>query len=145
MVINNSWFLSKVSRAGLVHPLMEDLTVMVEACMDRLVCQYHRLESHQIQDDGTGIQGGRWNCPCLPPSVGQATHPSSIPSLNYLSWTSGTAIAKSKQRSISKVTTFLCFGTSHRKCRYEIPFSLHFSFSLLFNQIPPHLLFISQL
>ncbi|CAL8341791.1 unnamed protein product [Boreogadus saida] len=34
--------------------------------------------------------GGRWNCPCLHPSVGQATHPSSIPPLNYLSWTSVT-------------------------------------------------------
>ena len=53
-----------------------------------------------------------WNCPCLTPSIGKATHPNSIPPLNYLSSTSGTAIAKSKQRSINKVTTLLCFGTS---------------------------------
>ena len=41
---------------------------------------------HQIQDDGTGLQGGQWNCPCLSPS--------SRALLNYFSWTPGTAIAK---------------------------------------------------
>ena len=45
--------------------------------------------SYQIQDDGTG----QCNCPCLPPSVGKTTHPSSSPPLNYFSWTSGSAIA----------------------------------------------------
>ena len=60
---------------------------------------------HQVQDDGTGIQGGQWNCPCLPPSIGQTTHPSSSAPLNYFRWTPGTAVAKSKQRSIIKITT----------------------------------------
>ena len=26
---------------------------------------------HQIQDDGTSLQGGQFNCSCLPPSIGQ--------------------------------------------------------------------------
>ena len=51
------------------------------------------------------IQGGQWNCPCLPPSIGQTTHPSSSAPLNYFRWTPGTAVAKSKQRSIIKITT----------------------------------------
>ena len=42
----------------------------------------------------------------------QTRNPSSIPPLNYLSWTSGTAIARSKQKLISKITTLLCFGTT---------------------------------
>ena len=37
---------------------------------------------------------------------------SSIPPLHYLSCTSGTAIAKSKQRSIGKITNLHCFGTT---------------------------------
>jgi hypothetical protein len=32
--------------------------------------------------------------------------------LNYFSWTSSTSIAKSKQESIIKVTTPLCFGAA---------------------------------
>ena len=74
--------------------------------------RFNELIRKVVEDDGTGIQGSRWNCPCLPPSIGEATHPSSIPLLNYLSWTSGTAIAKSKQRSINKVTTLLFWDLS---------------------------------
>ena len=70
------------------------------------------MQQNYVCLDGPGIQGSRWNCPCLPPSIAKATHPSSIPPLNYLSWTSGTTIAKSWQRSISKVTTFLGFVAS---------------------------------
>ena len=42
----------------------------------------------------------RWSIelPCLPPSGGQTAHPSMSTTLNYLSWTSGPAIAKSNQR-----------------------------------------------
>ena len=67
---------------------------------------------HQIQDDGTGLKGGQWNCTRLPLSVGQTAHPSAIALLIYLSWTPGTAITTSKQRSINKVTALLCFGTA---------------------------------
>ena len=51
--------------------------------------------------------------------ISQATQPSSIPPLNYLRWTSGTAIAKSKQRSISKVTALLCFALRTRESTNE--------------------------
>ena len=47
-----------------------------------------------------------------PTSKRQTTHPRSIPPLNYLRWTFGTSIAKIKQRSISKITTLLYFGTT---------------------------------
>ena len=40
------------------------------------------------------------------------THPSSSAPLHYFSWTSGTAIAESKTKSISKVPTLLCFGNA---------------------------------
>ena len=60
---------------------------------------------HQIQDDVTGLQGGQWNCLCLHPSIGQTTHLSSSSLLNFISWTPGADIAKSKQRLIIKVTT----------------------------------------
>ena len=102
------------------------------------------LASHQIQDNGTGLQGCQRNCPYLPPSVSQTPRPSSSAPLNYLSWPAGTAIAKSKQRSHSKVTTLLCFwhrnsGTSSlpmsastcQDCRV----ALH---SILLGGPPPH-------
>ena len=47
------------------------------------------------------------DCPSRPPSTGQTTHPSSGALLNYLSWTPGTATAKSKKRSHNKVTTLV--------------------------------------
>ena len=61
------------------------------------------------------IKCWQWHCltrPCLPPSVSQNTHPSWSTPLNYLSWTPGTAITKSKQRSTHKITTLLFFGTA---------------------------------
>ena len=47
-------------------------------------------------NDSTGLQGSQRDCPCLPPSVGQITHPSSSAPLNYFRWTSGNVNAKSK-------------------------------------------------
>ena len=43
----------------------------------------------------------------LPPNTGQTTHPSASTSLLSISWPAGTAIAERKQRSLSKVDSFL--------------------------------------
>ena len=63
--------------------------------------------SHQIQDNGTGLQGGQRNCPCIPPSIGRTTQPSPSAPFNNLSLTPCTTIAKSKRRSHNKDTTLL--------------------------------------
>ena len=74
---------------------------MCETCS---VYTMWQRSSYQIQDNGTGLQGCQQNCPYLPPSISQTPRPSLSAPLNYLSWPAGTAIAKSKQRSHSKVT-----------------------------------------
>ena len=48
---------------------------------------------HQFQDDdGTSLQDSQLHCPCLFPSIGQTTHPSSSSPLNWGGRTSGTYI-----------------------------------------------------
>ena len=56
-------------------------------------CAVHKIRFKMIVLAYKAVDG---TSPCLPPSVGQTTHPNPTPPLNYLSWTSGTAIAKSK-------------------------------------------------
>ena len=98
--------------------------------------------SPQIQEDGTALQGGQWNCPCLIhfiyyyyylQALVKTTQPSSSAPLNYLSRTSGTAIAESKQRSISRVTTLLCSGTAVVE---PAPYRSEFNWTL--HSLPPH-------
>ena len=52
-------------------------------------------------------QGRQWNSTHLPPSTGQTTRPSVSTWLQFISWLAGTAIAESKQRSLSKIKTVL--------------------------------------
>ena len=87
-----------------------------------------------LQDPALPHEGSSWSkcwssralttVTCLPPSVGQTTHPSSSAMLNYFSWTSGTAITKSKQKLIIKVTTLLeqapC-RCQDRRVAYQLP------------------------
>ena len=55
------------------------------------------------EDDGTGLQGHQRNCTHLSPNTGQTTCPRVSTSLQYISWRAGTAIAESKQMSLSEV------------------------------------------
>ena len=59
------------------------------------------------QDDGAGLQGRQRKHTCLPPVTGQTSRSSTSTLLYNISWPTGTAIAESKQSSLSKVTTSL--------------------------------------
>ena len=66
---------------------------------------------HPIQDDAASHHDRQRNCTHLPPNTGQTTRSSAGSSLHYISWLAGTAIAESKQRSLSaEVMTLLCSG-----------------------------------
>ena len=58
------------------------------------------------------LKGHQGNCTCIPPTTDKTTCPSPSTLVYYVSWPARTAIAESKQSSLSEVGAPLCFGTS---------------------------------
>ena len=59
-------------------------------------------------------KGCQWNCTCLPPSVGQTTHPPLIAHLNYLSWT---LVPPSLRAAKSRTTKSKLLSPCRPQCR----------------------------